>query len=37
LRELGAGRLTPAAFSAVRMYWYFVVLLWPAIYVTVYL
>lgn len=37
LRELGAGRLTPAAFSAVRLYWYFVVLLWPAIYVTVYL
>lgn len=37
LRELAAGRLTRSAFSATRLYWYFVVLLWPAIYVTVYL
>jgi heme/copper-type cytochrome/quinol oxidase subunit 3 len=37
LHRLGAGRLTRPEFSAIRLYWYFVVLLWPAIYVTVYL
>jgi heme/copper-type cytochrome/quinol oxidase subunit 3 len=37
LRELAAGRLRPPAFTAIRLFWYFVVLLWPAIYVMVYL
>lgn len=34
---LRAGRLRPGTFGAVRMFWYFVVLVWPALYWTVYL
>ncbi len=37
MRLVAAGTLSPGAFGAVRLYWYFVVLLWPAIYLTVYL
>ncbi|MSQ01977.1 MAG: heme-copper oxidase subunit III [Myxococcales bacterium] len=37
VRRLSAGDLRPPAFTAVRMYWYFVVGLWPAIYSVVYL
>lgn len=36
-RRLRAGTLTPAQFGAARVFWYFVVLVWPALYVTVYL
>jgi cytochrome c oxidase subunit 3 len=31
------GTLTPGGFWASRLYWYFVVLLWPVLYITVYL
>lgn len=34
---LRAGRLRASTFGAVRMFWYFVVLVWPALYWTVYL
>ena len=36
-RELQAGRLTASRFGAVRMFWFFVVLVWPALYWQVYL
>ena len=35
--ELNAGRLTPSRFSAVQMFWFFVVLIWPVLYALVYL
>ena len=35
--RLSAGTLKPAAFAAARLFWYFVVLVWPALYWTVYL
>lgn len=31
-RSMRAGRLTPARFAAVRLFWYFVVLVWPVLY-----
>lgn len=34
---LHAGRLRSSTFGAVRMFWYFVVLVWPVLYWTVYL
>jgi len=34
---LRTGRLTASRFSAAQLFWYFVVLLWPAIYLKVYL
>ena len=34
---LHAGRLTASRFAAAQLFWYFVVLLWPAIYLKVYL
>ena len=34
---LGRGRLAPDRFAATRVFWYFVVGLWPAIYLQVYL
>lgn len=37
LRRWSAGQLGAAPFRAVRIFWYFVVLLWPAIYAVVYL
>ena len=36
-RALRAQRLTPSAFGAVQLFWYFVVLMWPLIYWRVYL
>jgi heme/copper-type cytochrome/quinol oxidase subunit 3 len=36
-RALRAGRLTPTRLSAVAMFWYFVVLVWPVLYWKVYL
>lgn len=36
-RGLAREQVTPAAFEAVRIFWYFVVLVWPVLYVTVYL
>jgi len=35
-RALRAGRLTGSAFGAAQLFWYFVVLMWPAIYLLVY-
>lgn len=35
-RSLRAGRLTSSAFGAAQLFWYFVVLMWPAIYLLVY-
>jgi cytochrome c oxidase subunit 3 len=35
-RALRAGRLTASAFGAAQLFWYFVVLMWPAIYLLVY-
>ena len=35
-RSLRAGRLSPSVFGATRVFWYFVVLLWPVIYLKVY-
>ena len=35
--SLLAGRLKPSRFGAVQLFWYFVVLLWPAIFLKVYL
>ncbi|HJN78221.1 MAG TPA: heme-copper oxidase subunit III [Myxococcota bacterium] len=35
--ELWKGRLPDSAFATVQLFWYFVVLVWPAIYVQVYL
>lgn len=35
-RALRAGRLTSSAFGAGQLFWYFVVLMWPIIYVLVY-
>jgi heme/copper-type cytochrome/quinol oxidase subunit 3 len=35
-RLLRAGRLTGSAFGAVQLFWYFVVLMWPIIYLLVY-
>lgn len=37
VRRLSEGALRAPAFTAVRMYWYFVVGLWPVIYTMVYL
>ncbi len=37
MRGLAAGKITPALFGAIRVYWYFVVLLWPVIYTVLYL
>jgi len=34
--RLRAGRLTPGVFSTTQFFWYFVVLMWPAIYLVVY-
>lgn len=34
---LARGRLDPDRFSAVRAFWYFVVILWPVLYIQVYL
>jgi len=36
-QRLQAGTLAAEAFAAVRVFWYFVVLLWPVLYVVVYL
>jgi heme/copper-type cytochrome/quinol oxidase subunit 3 len=36
-RALGDGRLAASPFGAARVLWYFVVLMWPLIYATVYL
>lgn len=36
-RALRAGRLAPSVFGAVQFFWYFVVLMWPVIYLRVYL
>ncbi len=35
--RLRAGRLTEAQFATVRVFWYFVVLVWPVLYLKVYL
>jgi heme/copper-type cytochrome/quinol oxidase subunit 3 len=35
--RLRAGRLTRSAFGAAQLFWYFVVLLWPVLYLEVYL
>jgi len=35
-RALRAGRLTGSAFGAAQLFWYFVVLMWPVIYLLVY-
>jgi len=35
--RLRSGRLTPAQFAAVEIFWYFVVLVWPVVYLRVYL
>ena len=35
-RRLGAGALTASAFGAVQVFWYFVVLMWPVIWLRVY-
>ena len=35
--RLQAGRLTPAQMGAVEVFWYFVVLVWPVVYLRVYL
>lgn len=35
--RLRAGHLTPSTFGAAQLFWYFVVLLWPVIYLKVYL
>ncbi len=35
--RLRAGRLTPAQFGTVQLLWYFVVLVWPVLYLRVYL
>jgi cytochrome c oxidase subunit III len=35
--QLARGELTPAAFSATQIFWYFVVILWPILYLLVYL
>jgi heme/copper-type cytochrome/quinol oxidase subunit 3 len=35
--QLVRGELTPALFSATQLFWYFVVLLWPLLYILVYL
>jgi heme/copper-type cytochrome/quinol oxidase subunit 3 len=37
LRELGARRLTPSAFGAAQVLWFFVVGIWPLLYLRVYL
>ena len=37
LRELGARRLTPSAFGAAQVLWFFVVGIWPVLYLRVYL
>ncbi len=34
--RLRAGRLRPSVFGAARLFWYFVVLVWPALYLVVY-
>ena len=36
-RFLATGRLTSSFFSAVQIFWYFVVLMWPVIYALIYL
>ena len=36
-RRLKAGQLTAAQFGAVEVFWYFVVLVWPVLYLRVYL
>lgn len=36
-RDMRAGRLSPSAFGAGQLFWYFVVLMWPVIYWQVYL
>lgn len=36
-RSMNTGRLTPNGFSAMRLFWYFVVLVWPLLYWQVYL
>lgn len=36
-RRLRAGRLSPSFFSAIQVFWYFVVALWPVLYWRVYL
>ena len=36
-RAMRAGRLSPSAFGAGQLFWYFVVLMWPVIYWQVYL
>jgi heme/copper-type cytochrome/quinol oxidase subunit 3 len=36
-RRLNAGKLTAAQFGAVEIFWYFVVLVWPVLYLRVYL
>jgi len=35
-RAMRVGRLSPSAFGAVQLFWYFVVLMWPVIYWKVY-
>jgi cytochrome c oxidase subunit III len=35
-RDLSSGRLSPSVFGALQVFWYFVVLMWPAIYLEVY-
>lgn len=35
-RAMRAGRLSGSAFGAAQLFWYFVVLMWPAIYLVVY-
>jgi len=35
--RLRGERLEPAQFAAVQIFWYFVVLLWPVLYIRVYL
>ncbi|MEO5987475.1 MAG: cytochrome c oxidase subunit 3 [Candidatus Eisenbacteria bacterium] len=36
-RAMNTGKLTPGSFTAVRLFWYFVVLVWPLLYWQVYL
>ncbi len=36
-RAMNTGKLTPIGFSAMRLFWYFVVLVWPLLYWQVYL
>jgi len=35
-RAIAAGKLTPSAFGALQVFWYFVVLMWPVIWLRVY-